>query len=85
LTGRLHQIRRHLKHISHPIIGDVRYGRGDQNRIFRDRFGLFRLALHAHSITFPHPVTGKLLALSAPLPDDLKAPLEAMDLIASTS
>jgi len=46
-TGRLHQIRRHLKHISCPLIGDVNYGKGEHNRLFRDRFGFHRLALHA--------------------------------------
>src|SRR5690606_32901100 len=45
LTGRLHQIRRHLKFISHPLIGDTRYGKGEHNRLFRERFGLHRLAL----------------------------------------
>jgi tRNA pseudouridine65 synthase len=80
-TGRLHQIRRHLKHISHPIIGDVRYGRGDQNRLFRERFGLHRLALHAHSIAFPHPVTGAPMCVVAPLPDDLALPLSQMGLL----
>lgn len=46
-TGRLHQIRRHLKHLSHPVVGDVRYGKGDINRLFRQEYGLNRLALHA--------------------------------------
>lgn len=57
-TGRLHQIRRHLKHIACPIIGDVNYGKGEHNRLFRDRFGLHRLALHAFALTLPHPTTG---------------------------
>lgn len=51
-TGRQHQIRRHLKHISHPIIGDVRYGKGAHNRFFKTQFGVGRLMLHAHSLTF---------------------------------
>lgn len=51
-TGRQHQIRRHLKHISHPIIGDVRYGKGTHNRFFKTQFGVGRLMLHAHSLTF---------------------------------
>lgn len=51
-TGRQHQIRRHLKHISHPIIGDVRYGKGTHNRFFKNQFGVGRLLLHAHSLTF---------------------------------
>ena len=46
-SGRLHQIRRHLKHLSCPIIGDVKYGKGEHNRLFRERYSLHRLALHA--------------------------------------
>jgi len=70
-TGRLHQIRRHLKHISCPIIGDVRYGKGEHNRIWREAHGLHRLALHASRLTFPHPATGAAITVEAPLPDDL--------------
>jgi tRNA pseudouridine65 synthase len=71
-TGRLHQIRRHLKHISCPIIGDVRYGKGEHNRIFRDQHQLFRLALHAGQLAVAHP-DGGMLDVRAPLPDDLAA------------
>lgn len=77
-TGRPHQIRRHFKHISHPLIGDVRYGKGDHNRLFRREFGLHRLALHAASLGFDHPVTGERLTIEAPLPTDLLEPLTAM-------
>lgn len=70
LTGRLHQIRRHLRHMSHPIIGDVRYGKGEHNRIFRERFGFHRLALHAWQLRLPHPRTGETLHIRAPLPPD---------------
>ena len=80
-TGRLHQIRRHLKHLSHPVIGDVRYGKGDQNRLFRERFNLHRLALHALELTFEHPVSGERMLLRAPLPEDLREPFEAMGLM----
>jgi tRNA pseudouridine65 synthase len=69
-TGRLHQIRRHLKHISCPLIGDVRYGKGEHNRIFRTHHGLHRLALHATSLAVAHPDGGRL-AVTSPLPDDL--------------
>jgi tRNA pseudouridine65 synthase len=79
-TGRLHQIRRHLKHISHPIVGDVRYGKGEHNRLFRERFGLHRLALHALELGFPHPEDGHDLRLAAPVPPDLAGPLQAMGL-----
>jgi tRNA pseudouridine65 synthase len=77
-TGRRHQIRRHFKHLSHPLIGDVRYGKGEHNRLFRDRFGLHRLALHALELAFDHPETGEALRLVAPVPEDLAGPLRGM-------
>jgi tRNA pseudouridine65 synthase len=77
-TGRLHQIRRHLKHLGHPVVGDVNYGKGDVNRLFRERFGLCRLALHAAELSFTHPFTGEVQALVAGLPDDLRGPFDRM-------
>jgi tRNA pseudouridine65 synthase len=74
-TGRLHQIRRHLKHIACPLIGDVNYGKGEHNRLFRDRYGLHRLALHAASLTVPHPADGRPIHADAPMPADLSAPI----------
>jgi tRNA pseudouridine65 synthase len=62
-TGRRHQIRRHLKHIHHPIIGDSRYGKGDQNRLFRKAFGLNRLFLHSAGIACRHPFTNEKLTI----------------------
>jgi tRNA pseudouridine65 synthase len=79
-TGRLHQVRRHLKHLAHPVIGDVEYGKGEHNRFFRERFGLHRLALHALALALPHPSTGERLRIVAPLPDDLAGPLTALGL-----
>lgn len=52
LTGKQHQIRRHLKHLSHPIVGDVRFGKGDVNRYFRETYSFTRMALHAASLKF---------------------------------
>lgn len=74
-TGRLHQIRRHLKHISCPLIGDVRYGKGEHNRLWRERFALHRLALHAISLRVPHPDGGEL-AVECPLAEDLQQALD---------
>lgn len=74
-TGRLHQIRRHLKHIACPIIGDVNYGKGEHNRLFRDQFGLHRMFLHALEVTLPHPATGAALTVHAPLPPELESVL----------
>jgi len=79
-TGRLHQIRRHLKHLNHPIVGDVNYGSGEINRHYRAQYQLHRLALHAHFLAFAHPLTGAPLAVAAPVPDDLGAVLAALGL-----
>jgi len=81
-TGRTHQIRRHLKHLSHPVIGDTRYGSGEHNRAFRERFGLHRLALHAARLAFSHPRSGERLDVRAPVTADLSEPLQAMGLLA---
>ncbi|HEY4238755.1 MAG TPA: pseudouridine synthase [Kofleriaceae bacterium] len=71
-TGRLHQIRRHCKHIACPLIGDVRYGKGEHNRLWREQHGLHRLALHAAALRVAHPDGGEVVA-EAPLPADLEA------------
>jgi tRNA pseudouridine65 synthase len=78
LTGRLHQIRRHLKHLGHPVLGDVNHGRSEHNRLCRERFGLARLALHAAALSLDHPVDGRRLRFEAPLPLDLAVPLRRM-------
>jgi len=64
-TGRKHQIRRHLKHLSHPIIGDARYGKGRHSRYFRDHFDAPRLLLHAWKLVFEHPYSGEEITLTA--------------------
>lgn len=76
-TGRLHQIRRHFKHLSHPLVGDVRYGKGELNRWFRDAVGLSRLALHAAGVAFEDPASGAWIQVRCPVPPDLAGPLEA--------
>ncbi len=66
-TGRRHQIRYHLRHVGHPLVGDTSYGKGPINRFFRDTFGLQHLFLHAETLRLPHPVEHRLLQLEAPL------------------
>ncbi len=66
-TGRTHQIRRHFKHIFHPLIGDTTYGEGRHNRLFRMEFGCHRLLLHAMEMELQHPESGELVRLHAPL------------------
>lgn len=78
LTGRKHQIRRHMKHLSHPVIGDARYGKGPINREMAQRYGLSRLALHASHLSFKHMETMQPVCVSASLPDDFALPLQRM-------
>jgi tRNA pseudouridine65 synthase len=68
-TGKLHQIRRHLKHLGHPILGDRKYGRGWFLEHFAEHYGLRRLALHAQRLAFDHPFTRARVEVSAPLGD----------------
>jgi tRNA pseudouridine65 synthase len=70
ITGRYRQLRRHMKHISHPILGDVRYGKGTHNRFIEERVGVKRLWLHAHSLTFSHPDTQNMMTIQSKVPDD---------------
>ncbi|KAA6184328.1 pseudouridylate synthase [Thiohalocapsa marina] len=65
-TGRRHQLRRHMKHIFHPIVGDTTYGDGAHNRLFRERLGNQRLLLAATALHCAHPHNGQPLTLSAP-------------------
>lgn len=80
-TGRFHQVRRHMKHISHPLIGDANYGKGALNRAYRDEFGLARLALHAAGLAFEHPATGEKIKIESVLPDDLRIPFERIGVV----
>ena len=80
-TGRKHQLRRHMKHIFHPIVGDTSHGDGTQNRFLRDQFDLQRLMLHAGRLSLKHPVTGETLDIEAPLSDDFKLMLEQLELV----
>jgi len=78
LTGRNHQIRRHMKHIFHPVIGDTTYGDGIQNDFFRRHFQSRRLLLHARSISFSHPGTGQRLHVEATLDAAFSTLLETL-------
>ncbi|WP_297831191.1 pseudouridine synthase [Thermomonas sp.] len=64
-TGRFRQIRRHLKHLSHHLIGDTSHGDGRHNRSFR-RLGIHRMLLHARRLAFTHPHTGERVEAVAP-------------------
>ncbi len=66
LTGRRHQLRRHMKHIAHPIIGDATHGKGPLNRAVAAFLGVQRLWLHASSLALRHPVSDERLHIQAP-------------------
>lgn len=70
-TGRKHQLRRHMSHLRHPIIGDTNHGDGRHNRFFREHFGCQRLLLAATSLQFQHPHTQQAVQLELPVPDEL--------------
>jgi tRNA pseudouridine65 synthase len=78
-TGRKHQLRRHMKHISHPIIGDVKYGKGNHNRLFKEHLGSERLLLAAQRLSIMHPVTDKVLELDCPLENSFSTTLEKLN------
>ncbi len=83
-TGRRHQLRRHLRHVHHPIIGDTTYGQGRHNRLFREQYQSHRLLLHARYLHLTHPITGDTLHLSAPLPTDFTNVLKALTMDTGT-
>jgi tRNA pseudouridine65 synthase len=78
LTGRWHQLRRHMKHIAHPIIGDATHGKGRHNRLFQELFGCRRLLLAAVELGFRHPVTGEAMLLKAPPAEDFASVAAAL-------
>ncbi len=73
LTGRKHQIRRHMKHVFHPIVGDTTHGDGKVNRVFRDHLNCPRLLLAATCLSFPHPSTGEKLTIASPVREGFRA------------
>lgn len=66
-TGRKHQIRRHMKHIFHPVVGDTTHGDGRHNRLFREHLHCSRLLLMACELRFTHPDSGVPIRIRAPL------------------
>ncbi len=79
-TGRTHQLRRHMAHLRHPILGDTRHGDGAQNRFLRQHCGCQRLLLHAHSLSFTHGTTGERITLQANPDQEFEAILAKLGL-----
>jgi len=78
LTGRRHQLRRHLAHASHPIVGDSTYGKGKHNRLFRDLYSSRRLLLACTQLSFRDPHTGTPCTVDAPLAPEFAAVLRQL-------
>jgi tRNA pseudouridine65 synthase len=66
-SGRFRQIRKHLAHIHHPVIGDCQHGRSDHNRLYKQYFSCHRMLLHAWRLRVAHPASGQPLQIAAPL------------------
>jgi len=79
-TGRKHQLRRHMAHLRHPIVGDTSHGDGKHNAMFRENFDCHRLLLHAAYLSFNHPKSGKLIEINAPLDDFFQSLLTRLNL-----
>ncbi|EAZ82733.1 pseudouridine synthase [Algoriphagus machipongonensis] len=79
-TGRTHQIRRHLAHIRHYIIGDKKHGDNKQNIFFQNQFGLENLLLHAIRLSFNHPITEETIEISCPVPEHFQSILKSLNL-----
>lgn len=79
-TGRMHQIRKHFKHIFHPIIGDRPHGCNKQNRLFVEKFDMHTMLLHAQKLRFNHPVTNAPVEIEAPIQKEFVRMLEVLGL-----
>lgn len=81
VTGRMHQLRKHMSHILHPIIGDRPHGCNKQNRFFKEQFDMIQMMLHAVSLEFAHPTTDKHVNIFAPYEAEFFRMLEELRLI----
>jgi tRNA pseudouridine65 synthase len=78
-TGRMHQLRKHFAHIFHPIIGDRTHGCNKQNKLFKEKWEMTTMLLHASQLTFSHPVSGEEIIIEAPLQPEFVRVMELME------
>ncbi|HPE57052.1 MAG TPA: pseudouridine synthase, partial [Bacteroidales bacterium] len=79
-TGRMHQIRKHFAHILHPIIGDRPHGCNKQNKLFKEKWNMSTMLLHASSLEFTHPFSGESINIQAPLSPEFTRMLKELNL-----
>ena len=77
-TGRMHQLRKHMAHIFHPIIGDRPHGCNKQNKLFKEHFGMETMLLHAQTVSFQHPETNAIMAITAPIQSEFQRMMQAL-------
>ncbi|MDB5031917.1 pseudouridine synthase [Mucilaginibacter sp.] len=77
-TGRMHQIRKHMSHVFHPIIGDTTHGCNKQNKLFKEKWNMTTLLLHASQLSFNHPVMNAHIVIEAPLQAEFKRVIQIM-------
>ena len=78
VTGRMHQLRKHMAHIFHPIIGDRPHGCNKQNKLFKERWDMHTMLLHAARLQFSHPYTGDTVRIVAPVQEEFARMLSLM-------
>jgi len=79
-TGRMHQIRRHMNHIRYPIVGDRPYGCSKQNKLWKHRWQMHDMMLHARSLILAHPVTKEEITVVAPVSSEMQRVMEILDI-----
>ncbi len=79
-TGRFHQLRKHFKHILHPILGCRKHGCNKQNKLWLQTFGINKMTLHAHQLIFKHPDSGEKIIINAAIDDEFKKVGDIMNL-----
>jgi tRNA pseudouridine65 synthase len=79
-TGRMHQIRKHMAHLRHPIIGDRPHGCNKQNKLFLEKFNMNTMMLHARQLKFSHPVTNVELTINATMKTEFSRMIDTLRL-----
>ncbi|MGF7072098.1 pseudouridine synthase [Mucilaginibacter sp. 3215] len=77
-TGRMHQLRKHMSHIFHPIIGDRTHGCNKQNKLFWEQWEMTTMLLHASQLSFTHPITGEEITIEAALQPEFDRVMKIM-------
>jgi tRNA pseudouridine65 synthase len=77
-TGRMHQLRKHFSHVFHPIIGDRTHGCNKQNKLFKEKWEMETMLLHASYLNFTHPITGENISIHASLQPEFTRVIQLM-------